>query len=187
MNNVKYKKISFEIIKKKLNNTQYRDFITYYIEHYLKKINPKIYDVDQFIKKNQSDIDFYNKYNTNIKLYFHMLYDKLNKRFFAIERTAYMNNNFFDISFFKNIPVNKNHNVMYATNLFIDDKYRGQGMCKYLLERIGKNCNKNNVKLILSEIDDTNTPSIKCHVSNGFIKTNIVSYKNAYFYYKQIQ
>ena len=183
-NNIKYIKISLDNIEK------CSEFIKYYVEDYIRKIDETVVDLPTFIKKNEFDLNYYKRYDDNVKIYFNLLYDKENNNFFALEKTIWINNNFFDISYFKELPLTLDidkleiKNVIYAVDLYIHPDYRGKKMCSYLLHRIYKNGMKHDCSIILSEINESNKLSIKCHYSNGFIKTNIFKHQNTFVYYK---
>ena len=51
---------------------------------------------------------------------------------------------------------------------------------------VQKTAVKKNIKFIISEIHNDNVPSIKCHLSSGFIKTNIERYSKTFFYIKKM-
>lgn len=183
----KYKKISLNNLIKKINlNTIYKDFIQKYIDNYLKKI--KINTIDEFIEYNIRHLKKYKLYDPNTQIYFHYMIDKKENTIMCIEKSIRMNQHFFDIKYFKNIINNKNNikQVSYNINLYVDENYRGKSVCKTLLQRIIKNSKKNNINYIISEINENNIQSIKCHLSNNFVKTNIISYPNTYFYIASI-
>jgi RimJ/RimL family protein N-acetyltransferase len=179
----KYKKILLNNLIKKINSNKiYKDFTQKYIDNYLKKI--KINTIDEFIQYNLRHLEKYKLYDSNTKIYFHYMVDKKENRIVSMEKSIIMNKHFFDIKYFKNIinDINSVKEVSYNINLYVDEHYRGKSICKNLLQRIIKNCKKNNINYIISEINDDNIPSIKCHLANNFVKTNIISYPNTYFY-----
>jgi ribosomal protein S18 acetylase RimI-like enzyme len=186
MNNYKYKKYTFNKLLKKLETPMFKNFFDIYINDYLSKVI-HINSIKEFVEKNNKFIDFYLEYDINSKIYFHILIDKNEKSIVAIEKSLYINNNFFNIKYFKPlvdyIDINKsNFHIYYVMNLYIDPNYRGKKLCNYLTSRINKNAIKNNIKCIIAEIHKDNTISIKCNTNAGFNKTPLLSYKDTYFY-----
>ena len=184
---IKYKKISFEYLLKQINanNKKYIDFINLYIEQYLKKLI-NINNITEFINYNKTYLEKYKKADNKSKIIFHILIDKDNDKIIAIEKTLKISDGFFTIKYFT--PLKKEYNIpdnnfiYYAINLYVSPEYRGQRLCNKLLKMVQKTAVKKNIKFIISEIHNDNVPSIKCHLSSGFIKTNILSYKDSYFY-----
>ena len=191
MNNYKYKKYTFNKLLKKLETPMFKKFFDIYINDYLSKVI-HINSIKEFIEKNNKFIDFYLEYDINSKVYFHILIDMNEKSIVAIEKSLYINNNFFNIKYFKPlvdyininyINFNKpNFHIYYVMNLYIDPNYRGKKLCTYFTSRINKNAIKNNIKCIIAEIHKDNIISIKCNTKAGFIKTPLLSYKDTYFY-----
>jgi hypothetical protein len=188
MNTIKYKKILFEDLIKKINKTEnnkYKSFIELYIKNYLSKF--KINSLENFIDINKSEIKFYKQYDSNCQIYFYYLIDKSINKIIAIEKVIDINDKFFDIRYFKNIQQKfRRDSVIYSKNLYVDESYRGKSLCKKLLTKIKSNSKKHNKKYIISEIHKNNIPSIKCHESNGFLKTKFLSYPDTYFYINKL-
>ena len=190
MNTIKYKKILFEDLIKKINKTEnnkYKSFIELYIKNYLSKF--KINSLENFIDTNKSDIKFYKYYDSNCQIYFHYLIDKSIDKIIAIEKVIDINDKFFDIKYFKNILYQKEFtrdSIIYSKNLYVDESYRGKSLCKKLLTKIQQNSKKHNKKYIISEIHKNNIPSIKCHEFTGFKKTKCLSYPDTYFYINKL-
>ena len=141
--NYKYKKYTFNKLLKKLETPIFKTFFEKYINDYLSHV-VHIYSIKEFIEKNNKFIDYYMKYDMNSKVYFHILIDKKNKSIVAIEKTLYIDNNFFNIKYFKPL-VNSikldtsNSHIYYVMNLYVDMNYRGKKLCTYLTDRI-KEC-----------------------------------------------
>lgn len=188
--NYKYKKYTFNKLLKKLETPMFKSFFEKYIMDYLSKVI-HIHSIKEFIEKNNKFIDYYMKYDINSKVYFHILIDKNKKCIVAIEKTLYINNNFFNIKYFKPLVYSMkldihNYHIYYVMNLYIDMNYRGMKLCNYLTDRINKNAIKNNIKYLIAEIHKDNIISIKCNTKAGFVKTSLLSYKNTYFYINSI-
>lgn len=180
-----YKKISLENIIKKITKSnkenRYKVFFQRYITNYLSKF--KINSQDDFIKSNLSQLQFYNKYDKNCKIYFHILSEKKSNKIIAIEKGLQISELFFDIKYFKQlINLCPKQPIIYATNLYVDEEFRGKSLCKLLLNRIKKNTKKHLINCIISEIHNINIPSIKCHESVGFTKTKYLSYPSTHFF-----
>lgn len=185
---IKYKKISLENIIKKLSSNsdnKYKLFFKKYIHNYLSKF--KINSIDDFIKSNNSQLDFYKKYDPECGIYFHYLLNMDGNEIMAIEKGLQISDSFFDIKYFKSLlTLCDKQPVIYAINLYVDEQFRGKSLCKILLERIKENTKKHSISCIVSEIQEGNIPSIKCHETSGFIKTQYVSYPNTFFYIRFI-
>lgn len=147
--------------------------------------------VEKFKKSNNKTIEFYQKYDKNAETYFHVLIDLKTNKLIAIERSLEISDVFFSIKYFvplkKKVKLSSKLNIMYNTKLFVDPNYRGKHVCGRLLEEINKYADKNNIKYIIAEIHQDNTPSIKCHIRNNFVKTDILSYENTYFFVNLIK
>jgi hypothetical protein len=188
MDTIKYKKILFEDLIKRINKTEnnkYKSFIELYINNYLSKF--KINSLENFIDTNKSQLNFYKKYDLNCQIYFHYLTDKSIDKIIGIEKVIDINDKFFDIKYFKDIQKEfTRDSVIYAINLYVDENYRGKSLCKKLLTKIQSNSKKHNKKYIISEIHNNNIISIKCHESSGFKKTEFLSYPDTYFYINKL-
>jgi len=198
MDSIKYKKISFDDLIKRINKNEdntynkYKEFIELYIKNYLSKF--KIDSLEKFINTNLSQLQFYKNYDKDCEIYFHYLIDKSINKIIAIEKVIDINENFFNIKYFKDIKqkitnstINSTINtVIYGINLYVDENYRGKSLCKLLLTKIQSNSKKHNKEYIISEIHEENIASIKCHLSSGFQKTNFISYPNTYFYINKL-
>ena len=184
MDTIKYKKILFEDLIKRIDKTEnnkYKSFIELYIKNYLSKF--KINSLENFIDTNKSQLNFYKQFDSNSQIYFHYLIDKSIDKIIAIEKVIDINNNFFDIKYFKDIQKEfTRDSVIYGINLYVDENYRGKSLCKKLLSKIQSNSKKHNKRYIISEIHNENISSIKCHESSGFKKTTFLSYPETYFY-----
>lgn len=182
MNQYSYKKISFDDLIKRINKTEnnkYKSFINLYIDKYLSKF--KINSLQDFIKRNISQLNFYKQYDSNCIIYFHYIVDIKQDKIIAIEKGLDISDKFFEIKYLKNITIHP-ESIIYATNLYVDEEYRGKSLCKLLLNKMKSNSEKHFKKYIMCEIHNENIPSIKCHESIGFIKLDLISYPNTYFY-----
>jgi len=184
---IKYKKISFDYLIKQLNNNNklYVDFINLYIKEYLYELI-HINNTDDFIKYNKNYLEKYKKVDNSSKIIFHLLINKEKDKIIGIEKTLKISDGFFKLKYFtplkQEYKIPDNSFIYYAINLYVSPEYRGQKLCNKILKMIQKTAIKKNIKFIISEIHNDNIPSIKCHLSSNFIKTDILSYKDSYFY-----
>ena len=199
MENIKtqiYQKISLKKLEKILttkpssNNythLTYIKFIINYINNYLKNLK-RIKSIEDFIKENNKQLEYYKKIDKNTKIYYHFIIDNLTKNIIGIIKVIEISESIFTIKYFKplqtlyNIYPNKCIKIGYAINLYVDPQYRNQSMCKKLLFNISNELKLNNFSYILSEIHKDNIGSIKCFLSQKFKKTDVLSYKDTYFY-----
>jgi len=97
----------------------------------------------------------------------------------------------FHIDFFQKLrpkkTISNGARFLYVFGVYVNDKYRGMGICKKMLEKVINCSEKMSVKLIISDIKKDNSSSIKCFNSSGFTKTNIISrFPDVYFYAHEI-
>lgn len=72
---------------------------------------------------------------------------------------------------------------LYVFGVYVDEKMRGKNLCKKMLEKISLIVKKIHVNLVVADIKDDNSSSIKCFTSSGYKKTNIISRPpDVYFY-----
>lgn len=190
---MKYKKVSYNYLTKQIknNNKMYVDFINKYISEYLEKFL-RIKTIGEFIEYNEKYQKKFSENTENTKdtsLSFHLLIDEKLNKIVAIEKTLKITKKFFDIKYFTELKKYckiDNEYIYYAVNLFVDPEYRGQHLCQKILKKIKKKGQEKNIKYIISEIHNNNIPSIKCHEKNGFVKTDIFSYRDTPFYVSEL-
>jgi RimJ/RimL family protein N-acetyltransferase len=189
--NIKYKIVKFDVLLNKyLDNNNNNNFFEKYIKQFHYK-NEK-----RFIIKNKQSYDFYKDHDDKTELEYHILIDdnkdnNKDNKLVAIEKSFILTEKFFDISYFvdirKRFNIKDNVKIMYNTKLFVDPDYRGKKLCTKLLDEINKYALKNNINYVIAEIHKENIPSIKCHLRNDFIETDILSYKDTFFYVHKIK
>jgi ribosomal protein S18 acetylase RimI-like enzyme len=194
-----YKKISLAKLEKILTtytknnrNTQYISFIINYINNYLKNIK-SIKSINDFIEENKKQLEYYKKIDKNTKIYYHFLIDNLTKNIIGVIKVIEISELLLKSKYF--IPLQDLYidyklnpiKIGYAINLYIDPLYRNKSMCKKLLLNVSHILKLKKFNYILSEIHKDNIGSIKCFSSLKFKKTNVLSYKDTYFYILKIK
>ncbi len=184
--NYKYKKYSlnhfYKTYKSKYNYENIFEDLIKYLNNLKSNINT--FD-DYYNKLNNKTLPFFKNYDNNAKIYIHILIDIKTNNIIAICIGVNVNNMILDNKFYKPLKTIINDtDIIYIKNMVISSNYRGKKLCNYFISRIKQNSIKNKIDYMLCEINDINVPqSAKCFLNNGFVKTDIASYTNTYFYY----
>jgi len=183
---IKYKRIDLEYLIKELNNNKiFIDFFNIYLNEYITELL-NIYNIKDYITYNKNYLEKYKKIDPNANIYYHILLDKNNNKLIGIFKTLRISDQFFTLKYFRSLKkeynIGNNLNIYYGVNLFILPEYRGQKLCYRLNKKIIQKAIKKDIKYIICEIHNNNIASQKCFLKVGFQKTNILSYKDSYFY-----
>jgi len=184
---IKYKRIDLKYLIKELNtnNKMFIYFFNIYLNEYITKLL-NLHNINDYIRYNINYLEKYRKIDRNADIYYHILIDKDANKIIGIFKTLKISDNFFTLKYFKLLKIeyniHNNLNIYYGVNLFILQEYRGQNLCFRLNRKIIQKAIKKDIKYIICEIHNNNIASQKCFLKVGFQKTNILSYKDSYFY-----
>jgi len=75
------------------------------------------------------------------------------------------------------------NDIIYIFNSYVLPSHRGMGINKHIFQFIKNKFKKTNKKYIVITIHKDNIPSIKSYEKIGFVKTDIQTFEDDYYYY----